>query len=415
MPKKRTGSRKLTELIVKGLKPEAKQVDHFDSACPGLALRVSPRGKKTWCLFYRGAAKSDPSKTVVKRLKLGTYPALKLSETRDEARRYQRSIERGEDPLTIKAHQKAEAQAARTNTVSAVVDEFFKRHAKRQNRSWEETRKIFDRHVLPIWGDRPIASITRRDALDLLDSLVDRDMPIMANRVLAHIRKLFNWCIERDILESTPIAQIKAPGKEVVRDRALEDHEITAVWEAFDELDYPFGPMFKLMLATGQRRGEVAEMKWSEVTDSLWTIPKERAKSDRANAVPLPAIAQEILESVPRFKGDYVFSGSGGQKPVSGYSNAKRRAERMCDVDHWTLHDLRRTVATQMAGLGISGEVIGRVLNHAPRGVTAQVYNKHSYLPEKTRALETWGRKLQTLTGRTVDDKVVDLAEMAAQ
>jgi integrase len=406
---------KLTEAGVKRLKPKAKQTDHFDAACPGLALRVSPKGQKTWCLFYRGPAKSDPSKTVVKRLKLGTYPMLKLTEAREEARRYQRSIEKGEDPVTVKAQQKAEARAARANTVSAVVDEFFERHAKRQNRSWEETRKIFDRHILPVWGDRPITSITRRDALDLLDGLVDRDMPIMANRVLAHVRKLFNWCIERDILETAPIAQIKAPGKEVVRDRALEDHEITAVWEAFDDLGYPFGPMFKLMLATGQRRGEVAGMRWSEVTDGLWTIPKERAKSDRANAVPLSAVAKEILESVPQFSGDYVFSGTSGKRPVSGYSNAKQRAEKMCDLESWTLHDLRRTVATQMAGLGISGEVIGRVLNHAPRGVTAQVYNKHSYLPEKTRALEAWGRKLQTLTGSAQDDKVVDLAGRAAQ
>jgi integrase len=173
--------------------------------------------------------------------------------------------------------------------------------------------------------------------------------------------------------------------------------------------------MFKLMLATGQRRGEVAGMRWSEVTDGLWTIPKERAKSDRANAVPLSAVAKEILESVPQFSGDYVFSGTSGKRPVSGYSNAKQRAEKMCDLQSWTLHDLRRTVATQMAGLGISGEVIGRVLNHAPRGVTAQVYNKHSYLPEKTRALEAWGRKLQTLTGSAQDDKVVDLAGRAAQ
>ena len=161
MPKKRTEPKKFTELSVKGLKPKAKQVDHFDSACPGLALRVSPKGQKTWCLFYRGAGKKDPGKTVVKRLKLGTYPMLGLTDARDEARQCQRAIEKGDDPLTIKAQQKAEARAARANTVSAVVDEFFDRHAKRHTRSWEETRKVFDRHVLPVWGDRPVTISTR--------------------------------------------------------------------------------------------------------------------------------------------------------------------------------------------------------------------------------------------------------------
>ncbi len=401
--------KKLTVLGVKRIKPKAGQIDYFDTVTTGLALRVSPKGQKSWYLFFRGPRPKD-GKIVVRRQKLGAYPALDLGDAREKARDIQREIEKGNYDAVSAARRKVE----RLDTVASVVDEFFEKYAQRRTKDWKATRGIFERHVLPVWGGRLIAGIERRDLIDLLDDLVARDMPVMANRVLAHVRKLFNWCIERGILEASPAAYVKAPAKEVHRDRVLDEAEICEVWDAFDRLGYPFAPMFKFMLATGQRRDEVAKMTWAEVKGDLWTIPRERAKSDRAHAVPLSPLAKEILESVPHFSGQYVFSGSYGQRAVSGYSHAKQRAEKLCDVNDWRLHDLRRTVATQMAGMGISLEIIGRVLNHAPRGVTAQVYNRHTYLPEKKRALEAWGRKLKNLI-QPVGGNVIELPARAEQ
>jgi integrase len=232
--------------------------------------------------------------------------------------------------------------------------------------------------------------------------------------------------MDRGLRDATPAARLKAPTRENRRDRVLSDYEIKAIWDAADRLGYPFGPMFHMLLITGQRRNEVARMRWSDIhlDERLWTIPREVTKSDRTHVVPLSPLAFEILGSLPRFNGDYVFTSTYGQKPVSGYSRAKQRAEKTLNevrereglppLPDWRLHDFRRTVATSMAGSGIAGDIIARVLNHAPRGVTAQIYNRHSYLPEKTRALQAWGKRLQLIVGsHGSGDKVVELTTQA--
>ena len=211
------------------------------------------------------------------------------------------------------------------------------------------------------------------------------------------------------------------PGcKELPRDRELSDREIKALWPAFNTAGYPFGPMMKLLLVTGQRRGEVAAMRWPnlDVEEKVWNLPRELTKSARAHSVPLSALALEIIEDLPRFSGPHVFSTKGGERPVSGYSRAKQRIEKAVNgarqkdgiepLPEWRLRDLRRTATSGMARLGIPSDHIGRVLNHAPKGMTAQVYDRHTYLPEKRRALEAWGSYLESLF-RSTDTKVVRL------
>ena len=198
---------------------------------------------------------------------------------------------------------------------------------------------------------------------------------------------------------------MKPPIKKEPRDRALKDPEIQTLWPVWAEQGYPFGPLQQLLLLLGQRRSEVAEMRWSEIDPGKceWTIPAERSKSNREHIVPLSDAAVDIIESVPRFtEGDYLFTTTGGRRPVSGFSKAKLRTDQLlhdqdASIQDWRVHDLRRTCRTGMARLGVPEIVSERVLNHLPRGL-AKVYNVHEYLDEKRAALAQWAQEVRAIT-----------------
>lgn len=406
----------LTAASVERIKPpQTGQRDTFDAAMPGLALRVSYGGSKTFVLFYRLHGRQ-------RRMTLGRYPGLSLSDARTKARDALQAVERGEDP----AQERKEAKARRPDTWENVAEDFIEKYAKRQNRSWKVAQSIFENHVTPHWRGRDFKTIKRRDVLDLLDTLIDAGLTTQANRVLAHTRKLFNWALEREIIDASPVAGVKPPEKEKQRDRVLDDDELRTLWGAFNGMGYPFGPMFKLLLLTGQRRSEVAEMRWRDIDldKAVWTLPATSTKAGRAHEVPLSPQAVEILRLLPRFTGkdagDFVFSTQNGKTPVSGYSKAKLRCaadlnkrlakdgkEPMAD---WRLHDLRRTAATNIAKLGFPVDVVGKVLNHAPRGVTS-VYDRHSYMPQKKAALDAWAKRLDAVVSGKPASNVIELAE----
>jgi integrase len=280
--------------------------------------------------------------------------------------------------------------------------------------------------VLPRWAERDIKSITRRDVIDLLDQVMDTGTvakgvdgkrrklsggPIIANRTLASIRALFNWALRRGMIDATPAALVEAPGEETPRERTLTAYEILAVWVGGDRLGYPFGPFFQLALILGQRREEVARMRWADIDleAAIWTLPAEATKAGRSHVVPLPSPALAILSSLPRKAAatgkasSYVFTTS-GDAPISGFSKAKLRIDQaIAEVRDgealvpWTIHDLRRTAATEMARLGVSRFIISKVLNHSDRSVTG-IYDRHAYLVEKRHALGMWASYLGNLT-----------------
>jgi integrase len=262
---------------------------------------------------------------------------------------------------------------------------------------------------LPAWRRRPIASISRRDVLDLIEGIVSRGAEVQANRTLARLRALLNWAIEKDRVAASPIARMKLPTQEKTRDRVLSDDELRWLWQACEEAGWPFGPLVKLLILTAQRRNEVAGMTWAEVdfAKGLWTIPRHKAKNDRVHEVQLSEAAIAVLRSLPRIGDGLVFTTT-GETAVSGFSKSKRRldaamlrAKRLELGAHngdaipgWTLHDLRRTAATGMARLNFPPHVVDKVLNHvsgAIRGVAA-VYIRFAYLDERRAALEAWGR-----------------------
>jgi integrase len=312
----------LTQVSIANLKPAASRREVADGKVAGLYLVIQPSGSASWAVRYR--ASGAPRK-----LTLGPSPALDLAAARRAAQRALAEIAEGRDPAAMKRATRVaqrEQASAITNTVATVTELFVSRYAKAKNKSWAETERLLGKEVVSRWGHRPLATITRAQVHDLLDAIVDRPAPIIANRVLAAFRKLCNWSVERGIIDSSPCEKLRPPGKENRRDRILSDDEVRRVWIASISLGYPFGPIVRLLLLTGQRREEVAQMRWNEVDlkSRIWTIPKERAKNGVEHQVPLSNPAIALLSDLPRISGgmDWIFTTT-GITPPSGFSRAK--------------------------------------------------------------------------------------------
>jgi integrase len=255
--------------------------------------------------------------------------------------------------------------------------------------------------------------IRRRDVLDVLDSVVERGSPVLANRLLARLKHFFKWTVERGILEASPVLGLRPPSPESPRDRVLTDHELRAVWKAAEDFGYPFGAAIQLLILTGQRRSEVLEAEWSEIDlpGRLWTVPRERSKTDSAHLVPLSDAAADLLSELPRVGTRLVFT-TNGTAPFSGVSKAfecldLRVAEHLgCPIPQWRPHDLRRTFASGCARLGIPVHVIERALNHTSGtfGGIVGVYQRHEYAEERRRAMDAWGTHLVRLVGKESTD-----------
>jgi integrase len=399
-------TKKLTDLFVERIKPPAQgRVEYFDAAFGGLALRVTEGGHKSWSLHYRFGGR-------LRRLTIGDARWIKPVQARREAAAALERVRQGVDPSVEKRLRRL-APAPGADTFAVMLEDYLKRHAfvNTAAGTYKETKRAFERDVLPEWGNLPVSTITRAHAISLIDGIAAKGAKVHANRTLSRLRHLFNWAVERGRLSASPIVGMKPPTKERARDRTLSDDELRWFWSACETIGWPFGPLAKLLLLTAQRRDEVGGMEWSEINfdKKTWTIPRHRAKNDRAHEMHLSAAALEILRTLPRVSGWPVFTTNG--RPVSGFSQGKdrldaamlvaKRAElgnRAEAIPHWILHDLRRTAATGMARLNITPHVVDKVLNHVSgtiRGVAA-VYNRFEYLEERRAALEALGAYVES-------------------
>lgn len=412
-------ARKLTEIRLKTLKPPAKgRLVEVDGEVPGLCFRVTAGGARSWLIRYRVKGRTGQRYVVP-----GPYPTVSLAAARQRAREIVAAAKRGEDLAEDERKRAAIAAATKSDTVANVAEEFIRRSLEGRGRARSYVsaiRRMFEEHMLPRWRARDIRSITRRDVVALLDSIIDDGKPVLANRVLAAVRAMFNWAIRRGIVDASPAALVERPAQEKARERTLSAEEITALWPLFAGLGYPFGPFFQMALATGQRRDEVAQMRWADIDaqDRIWNLSGDQTKARRVHAVPLSPIAWEILmkaKNAARFSAEgsdtkagqsaYVFTTT-GDTPISGYGKAKARIDskiamalteaRLNPLAPWTIHDLRRTTASGLGKLGASRFIIGRVLNHADLSVTG-IYDRHAYLAEKRHALESWSTYLVNL------------------
>lgn len=376
----------LSDKTVSALKPALKRYEVRDLHLPGFGIRVSPNGYKTFFVSYRYGLKQ-------RRIDLGRYPICTLSASREKAMDALRNVDQGIDP--------SRKTAERSYKVADVLDEFIDRYAKIKTKGWQPARALLIREVVGPYGQMDIRQLERAHIVNILDDMIVRGANAQANRFLAYVRKMMNWCVERGIIDVAPTSGVKAPCKETPRDRVLSDAELAKVVPVCKALGYPFGDVFLIMLLTAQRRGEVSDMRWSELDlpNRVWHLPASRVKNATAHSVPLSDPVVRILERAPRFlNSDFVFTTT-GRSGVSGWGKLVDRLRDTAEVRDWHLHDLRRTAASGMARLGIPPHVVEKVLNHISGSISgvAAVYNRYGYDAEKREALEKWGQLVERL------------------
>ena len=391
-----------TQRWVEGVKPPptGKQIDYYDTLSLGkgrrFGLRVSYRGTKTWAVFYQYEGRT-------RRLSVGHWPPLGLAEARKKADKELSAILLDHDPA---ADRQADKHA---ETVGELAALYIDRYAKQHKRSWQRDQEMLARDVLPFWGRRKLKDIRRRDVCVMTDRIVDRGAPVGANRVFAVVSKMFNWAVERDLLEHNPCNGAKKPTTETARERTLSKAEIKTFWHglAATNITAPMQLLLKLLLTLGQRKGELAQATKAEVDldGAAWVIPSERAKNGRPHFVPLSPLAVALFRQAFELSGEseFIFPSPQGSKAVSSatVNMTVRRNWTTFGLTHWTPHDLRRTAATRMCEVGISGDIVDRILNHKIPGVRG-VYDRYSYSSEKRAALQKWGRQLEAIVNGEV-------------
>ncbi len=392
----------LTARTLEALKPLARgQVDYWDASLPGFGVRVSPGGRKAWVLMYRIGSRK-------RRLTLGTYPPMMLADARDEAKAALLTVQKGSDP----AAEKFEWRKAQT--FAQLAELYLEKHAKPNKKSWRLDEKALWRDVVPRLGNRRAREITRRDIRDLLDDIKARGSPIQANRTFEIMRKLFNWAIAEDYLPDSPCQKISKPAKENRRDRVLKEDEIRAVWQAMEAEQPLVAALFKLRLITAQRGGEVASMRWEDIESpsSWWTIPGERTKNGLSHRVPLSPLALEILDGLKteRLEPPWIFPSPKPGRHLEHMVQATRRIRKRSGVE-FVPHDLRRTAASYMTGMGMPRLTVKKILNHVESDVTA-TYDRHSYDQEKRQALEAWGQRLEEIVSGRAAASVGNVVEL---
>jgi integrase len=411
----------ITDRALRGLKPApaGKRTVIWDSAVPGLCVRVTDKGAASFSVLRRVKGQAQPVRRTLGISWQVPFPAgvplpYALATAREDARAMIVDMARGVDPREKKAaEQRAEAQR-KANSFATVAEDFIVRHV-RKLQSAKDNEATIRRELIARWGERPIAEISRQDIVSMVEEIAGRGHRVAARRTFAFTSRLFNWSVERGIVESSPCASVKLGtliGSAEARQRVLHEGEIRSLWQATTGLGYPASPFIRMLLLTGQRLREVAEMSWPEIDlkQALWTIPPERMKGGAAHEVPLSQAAVDLLKALPRWQGPFVFSAGGGNRPISGFSALKYRLDAALGgkVAAWTFHDLRRSMRTGLGALPIPSNVCELCIAHAQPGLH-RVYDRHSYREEKRRAFELWAARIAEIVEPGGSDKVVRL------
>ena len=364
---------------------------------------------------------------------LGRYPAMKLSTAHKAHGDAEASLDQGIDPGSIVVTDNHEHR--RSPNVKALCSDYLVKYAKAHKKSWNKDEELLNRNIIPSIGTIKAKAVKRRDIRTILDTIIDRGSPIAANRTLAVARKMFNWALEHDIVNSNPCTGIKAPGKEKQRDRVLSNEEIQSLWKSLSatqlnddhndksqiiHISPEIRVALKLQLTTGQRINEVIGITWNEIQEeegeeTWWTIPKERTKNGIAHRVYLSDLSIDLLQQAQeinaqrikkskhiRQPSDFVFpSPLNNSKPISpvSVSRAVTNNRQAFKIAAWNTHDLRRTCGTEITKLGFNRLIMDKVLNHKDQDIGG-IYDRHSYNHEKKDALTAWSTKLLDITSQ---------------
>jgi integrase len=402
----------LTDTYIRGITPPPadplpgnkypSKTEVFDSVVPGLTVRISHTGRKTFTYRYTTGGST-------KRYTIGRFPSVTLAAARRVAKDLAEQVAGGSDPQTEKILQRQEPD---TPSVRDLADEFIDRHLPKLKTSTQtDYKQRIHGEILPVIGDVQAHELTRRQIVKLLSDIADgtKDTdpaPIQSNRVRAVLSSMYSFGINRGLVELdfNPVQQVKPLGKENSRQRVYSEDEIRIMWDFFEDRQEPTRSLLKVLLITGQRFGETRQMQWDQIVDGVWTIPKEITKAGRIHDVPLPSMALDVIEQLRPLNGHgrFVFASPFvDDQPISWIQyQARQLREADGGIADFRIHDMRRTAASYMAKLGTDRTVLGKILNHkglaGDNQVTA-VYDRHQYMDEKRRALQKWSSKLHSI------------------
>jgi integrase len=422
----------LTDVLVRSVEaPALGRLEITDLRCNGLTLRVTKGGVKSWSLRFR-----DPKSRKLTRATIGAYPTVSLQAARERALDLSRQVAGGINPVDEKRKARDEAP---TRTFEALAARYMTEHARRHKRTAEADQRNLNVHILPSWRGRSFDAIGRKDVIALCEGIVAKGSPIQANRVQALLSKMFSFALDAELVTANPCARLKKRSKETTATRVLFDDEIRLFWHRVGDPPNSkrMGQGLRLVMLTGVRVTELAGARTEEferlddAKNATWTIPAARSKNGKAHVVPLSAPALSIVvdlvkraaalageHSTPQF----VFvSPNDPKKPIDGHAfsvamirfgnalnvgaDAKDcNSDEVRAVTAWTsdrpsAHDLRRTLATRLAGLGIAAEDISACLNHTRRSVTARHYDLYDRAREKRRAFDLWAEQVARIIG----------------
>lgn len=392
-------STKLTKTFINSLKLQqtSRELTFWDDQVHGFGVRLRPSGHLSFVFFYRSRSTRRLNKVT-----LGTPAKLSLDLARNEARRLAGQVALGGDPAQ-------ERKVAPTNTIAETFALYQKTELAKTSPKWQrQIQRIFERHILPKLGDRPVKDLKRADIRTITDAIA-KVSPSSANNLHRGVSAYLTFCLDRDFIEHHVLRGSRLPGPVKHGNRILDDREIAQVWQAIDTLPTHWKPYFRLLLLTGQRKSEMTGMTTRELDlpRQTWTIAATRTKNRIEQIVPLVPLAMTIIEGIKVPRSGLVFASPlDASRTITSHDGAIRKLRAAVPaIPYWGIHDLRRTVASGLARLGQPAEVIERVLNHSS-GVSSQihlVYNRHKYEAEKRVALNLWADHIQKLVANSMN------------
>jgi integrase len=435
-----------SDLALKNLSSAKALSDFQDLRSPGFGIRVTNKGTKTFFLRYRYKGK-------LQRLTIGPYPTIKLADARGTADAARTLLRAGKNPKVLSysfarvhpalhpINNPAGAEAAGTGATmfEDAVEHFLTTNPILRNNkpaTAAEKARVLRKFWGPHFNGRTLNSIKRTEISNATEQHVIRTgQRVAANQAHKIIKLFFKWCVEKEYIEYSPAALLSKPATTTPRQRVLNEQEIVLVWRAATRHGYPYGIVTQVALLTMQRRGEISKMRWNEINwrESHWTIPGSKAKNGRPTVVPLSTLAVHLLRQVHQMRvltrveveqtlgikpnrqhalfhnvySPYVFPARANPaNPISGFSDGKERIDAhaaeiaaehgLPPLDHWTIHDLRRTATTLLGKLNTPAHLKPLLLNHTNRSVTA-IYDLFDYLPDKAAAVQKWADYIEQI------------------
>lgn len=394
---------KANAVAIKNAKAEpGKRVVYSIDGITGLRLYIEPTGRRTWYYEYKVAGRRN-------RMHIGDASVVSLSDARSHAMDMRRDVELGEDPKQREIEQKVAAKRE-AFTFRHLFEKWLAAH--QHLKGLKERVRTLEADVLPMLEDCPVDEVSKRDVIDVIDTIANRGARIHADHVAAYLSAIFNWGMDEELCEINPAHRIRKRGNAKPRERVLNDNELARIWNALDGGKETSGiaevtcAALKLALLTGQRRGEIVAARCADcnLDAAVWTIPAERTKNGKTHVVPLSELALDIV----RFQlednrgGEFLFPAATvtADTPHLHPRSASKALEKVCrslEMEGVSMHCFRRTLATRLGDMGVTGDVISRILNHAPRDVTSRHYNHARMMTQMREALSRWESEIQGL------------------